>query len=126
MKIDSFSFEDGQLHWLRLFEAVKRFVRVGKMTQVFKIQVLVAGDKFITLNMEGVYQKVQKVMRHTTVVDETADVTDLTFLHFLLELSDKVGTAGGVVNQYVSVTGDFDAVAGINIVAGENKVEVCP
>ena len=95
------------------------------MTQVFKIQVLVAGDKFITLNMEGVYQKVQKVMRHTTVVDETADVTDLTFLHFLLELSNKVGTAGGVVNQYVSVTGDFDAVAGINIVAGENKVEVC-
>ena len=68
------------------------------MTQVFKIQVLVAGDKFITLNMEGVYPKVQKVMRHTTVVDETADVTDLTFLHFLLELSDKVGTAGGVVN----------------------------
>ena len=44
---------------------MKRFVRVGKMTQVFKIQVLVAGDKFITLNMEGVYQKVQKVMRHT-------------------------------------------------------------
>lgn len=92
------------------------------MTQVFKIQVLVAGDKFITLNMEGVYQKVQKVMRHTTVVDETADVTDLTFLHFLLELSDKVGTAGGVVNQYVSVTGDFDAVAGINIVAGEIRL----
>ena len=40
-------------------------------------------------------------------------------------IRDRVGTAGGVVNQYVSVTGDFDAVAGINIVAGENKVEVC-
>ena len=95
------------------------------MTQVFKIQVLVARDKFIALNMEGVYQKVQKVMRHTTVVDETADVTDLAFLHFLLELGNEVGTAGGVVNQYVSVTGDFDAVAGINVVTGENQVEVC-
>ena len=77
---------------------MKRFVRVGKMTQVFKIELLVAMDKLIALNIEVVYQKVQKVMRHTTVVDETADVTDLAFLHFLLELGHKVGTAGGVVN----------------------------
>ena len=80
---------------------MKRFVRVGKMTQVFKIQVLVAGDKFITLNMEGVYQKVQKVMRHTTVVDEKESIFNYVakkdlllynpyhsfehFIHFLYE-----------------------------------------
>ena len=86
---------------------------------------LITGDKFVTLNTEGIHKEVQEFRRHSTVVDETADVTDLTFLHFLLELSDEVGTAGGVVNQYVSVTGDFDAVAGIDIVAGENQVEVC-
>ena len=36
----------------------------------------------------------------------------------------EVGAAGGVVYQNVGVTGYFDAVARIDVVAGENKVEV--
>ena len=104
---------------------MKGFVRVGKMTQVFEVQMLITGDKFVTLNTEGIHKEVQEFRRHSTVVDETADVTDLAFLHFLLELSDEVGTAGGVVNQYISITGNFDTVAGVDIVAGEDQVEVC-
>ena len=84
----------------------------------------VTGDKFVTLNTEGIHKEVQEFRRHSTVVDETADVTDLAFLHFLLELGDEVGTAGGVVNQYISITGNFDAVAGVDVVAGKNEVEV--
>jgi len=41
-------------------------------------------------------------------------------------LGDEVGTAGGVVNQYISITGNFDAVTGVDIVAGEDQVEVLP
>ena len=96
------------------------------MAQVFEVQMLITGDKFVTLNTEGIHKEVQEFRRHSTVVDETADITDLAFLHFLLELGDEVGTAGsGVVNQYISITGDFDAVAGVDIVAGEDQVEVC-
>ena len=80
---------------------------------------LITGDKFVTLNTEGIHKEVQEFRRHSTVVDETADVTDLAFLHFLLELGDEVGTAGGVVNQDVSVAGDLDAVAGVDVVAGK-------
>ena len=49
-------------------------------------------DKFVTLNTEGNHKEVQESRRHSTVVDETADVTDLAFLHFLLKLGDEVGT----------------------------------
>ena len=92
------------------------------MTQVFQIQMLVAGDKLVTLDAEGVHQKIEEVLRHGAVVDEAADVADLAFLYFFLQLGYKVGAAGGVVNQDVSVAGDLDAVAGVDVVAGEDQV----
>ena len=83
---------------------------------------LVAGDKLVTLDAEGVHQKIEEVLRHGAVVDEAADVADLAFLYFFLQLGYKVGAAGGVVNQDVSVAGDLDAVAGVDVVAGEDQV----
>lgn len=97
---------------------MERLVRVGEVTQVFQIQMLVAGDKLVTLDAEGVHQKIEEVLRHGAVVDEAADVADLAFLYFFLQLGYKVGAAGGVVNQDVSVAGDLDAVAGVDVVAG--------
>ena len=82
----------------------------------------VSGDKLVTLDAEGVHQKIEEVLRHGTVVDEAADVADLAFLYFFLQLGYKVGAAGGVVNQDVSVAGDLDAVAGVDVVAGEDQV----
>ena len=58
----------------------------------------VAGNEFVAVNVKRVYEKIQKVVRHGTVVDEAADVSYFTLLYFLLELGHKVGTAGGVVN----------------------------
>ena len=87
---------------------MERLVRVGEVTQVFQIQMLVAGDKLVTLNAEGVHQKIEEVLRHGAVVDEAADVADLAFLYFFLQLGYKVSAAGGVVNQDVSVAGDLD------------------
>ena len=101
---------------------MERLVRVGEVTQVFQIQMLVAGDKLVTLDAEGVHQKIEEVLRHGAVVDEAADVADLAFLYFFLQLGYKVGAAGGVVNQDVSVAGDLDAVAGVDVVAGEDQV----
>lgn len=94
------------------------------MAQVFEVQVLVAGDEFVTVDAEGVDQKVEEVLRHGTVVDKAADVAYLAFFYLLFQLSYEVGAAGGVVYQNVGVTGYFDAVARIDVVAGENKVEV--
>ena len=68
------------------------------MAQVFQVQVFVAGNEFVAVNVKRVYEKIQKVVRHGTVVDEAADVSYFTLLYFLLELGHKVGTAGGVVN----------------------------
>ena len=59
------------------------------MTQVFQIQMLVAGDKLVTLDAEGVHQKIEEVLRHGAVVDEAADVADLAFLYFFLQLATR-------------------------------------
>ena len=80
------------------------------MAQVFQVQVLVAGDELVTVDAEGVYEEVQEVLRHGAVIDKTADVTYLAFLYFFLQLGYEVGAAGGVVNQYVGVAGDFDTI----------------
>ena len=101
---------------------MERLVRVGEVTQVFQIQMLVAGDKLVTLDAEGVHQKIEEVLRHGAVVDEAADVADLAFLYFFLQLGYKVGAAARVLDQDVSVAGDLDAVAGVDVVAGEDQV----
>ena len=103
---------------------MKGFVRVGKMTQVFEVQMLITGDKFVTVDAEGVDQKVEEVLRHGSVVDEAADVAYFALFYFLFQLCHEVGAAGGVVYQDIGIAGDFDAVAGVDVVAGKNEVEV--
>ncbi len=91
------------------------------MPQVFQIQMLVARDKLLTLDAEGIYQKVEEVLGHGAVVDKTADVADLAFLYFFLHLLYNFGAVGGVVNQDVRIAGNLDAVAAVHIVAGEDR-----
>lgn len=122
---DGFLFvEEGELHRFRLFHTVQGFIRVGEMAQVFQIEVLVAWDELVTLDAEGVYEEVPKVLWHGAVVDKTAYVAYLAFLHFPFQLGYEVGAAGGVVNQNVGIAGDFDAVARVDVVAGEDEIEV--
>lgn len=82
----------------------------------------VTGDKFVTVDAEGVDQKVEEVLRHGSVVDEAADVAYFALFYFLFQLCHEVGAAGGVVYQDIGIAGDFDAVAGVDVVAGKMRL----
>lgn len=59
------------------------------MAQVFQVQVLVAGDEFVAVDVEGIYEEVKEVLRHGTVVDKTADVAYLAFLYFFFSWATR-------------------------------------
>lgn len=50
---------------------------------------LVAGDEFVTVDVEGVDQRVEEVLRHGTVVDKAADVAYLAFFYLLFSWATR-------------------------------------
>ena len=94
------------------------------MTQVFKIEMFVARNQFLSVYLEGIYKEVQKVRWHAAVVYKTAYSSYFAFLHFFLHLFHKVGGAGSIVYQYIGIPGDFNAITGVHIVSREDEADI--
>ena len=114
----------GQLHGLRLADGAHGIVRIGQMPQVFHIEVFVARNQFLTVDAEGIYKEVQKIVGHGAVVHKTADGSYLAFFHFAFHLLYNFGCVGGLVYQYVRIPRNLNAVAAVHIVAGEYRVDI--
>ena len=83
--------QTGQFHGLWLADGAYGIVRVGQVAQVFHVEVLVARNQLLAVDAEGVYQKVQKVIRHGAVVHKTADGSYLALLYLCLYLLYDIG-----------------------------------
>ena len=116
--------QTGQFHGLWLADGAYGIVRVGQVAQVFHVEVLVARNQFLAVDAEGVYQKVQKVIRHGAVVHKTADGSYLALLYLCLYLLYDLGGIGRFVYQYVRIPRDLDAIAAVHVIAGENRVDI--
>ena len=101
---DGFPFvQAGQLHGLRLFDGAYGMVGIGQVPQVLHIEMLVARHQFPPVYMIGIYQEIQEVLRHGTVIDKTADISDFAFLHLGLYLLYDFGSVGGIVYQDIRI-----------------------
>ena len=78
-------------------------VRVGQMPQVLHVEVLVAGYQLLTVDAESVYQKVQKIVGHGTVVYKTADCSYLALFNLTLYLLYNLGCIGRFIYQYIRI-----------------------
>ena len=92
-----------QLHGLGLADGAYGTVRIGQMPQVFHVEVLVAGYQLLTVDAESVYQKVQKIVGHGTVVYKTADCSYLALFNLTLYLLYNLGCIGRFIYQYIRI-----------------------
>ena len=101
---DGFAFvQAGQLHGLGFLDGTYALVGIGQMPQILHVEVLVSRHQLPAVYAVGIYQKVEEVLGHGTVVYKTAHGAYLAFLYLLLHLLDDFGGIGGIVYQNIRI-----------------------
>ena len=97
---------------------------IGQMAQVFQIQMFVSRYQLFTLDSEGIYQKVQKIVRHGPVIYKTAYGTYLAFFNLFLYLLHQIDAADGIVYHDVGISRYLDAITTVHFVAREDDTNI--
>lgn len=94
------------------------------MPQVFQVQVFISRNQFAAVDMESVYQVVEEVLRHGTVVHKAADISYFALFHLGLHLFYDFGSIGGIVYQYIRIARNLDTITAVHIITGKDHIQI--
>ena len=117
------SVKPRQAHGSRLRQRKIDRAGVRKRRKIFQIQVFVTRNQFLAVDSERFHQKVQKIVRHLTVIHKTADRSDLAFLDLLLQLFHHIFRRN-IVNKYIGITRNLTAIAAFFLVTCKYFIQI--